>query len=573
MPFNINARTSKASPEFLRTWGNPEQQADLTQDDRAYRYRRLWDLYQGTAFDSVSAWSRYRRQFGLYRSVRQVWDHAHQLVEFYATHIYSGTLPLDGMTLPDGVENAVPIAPNTDPTLAKALGQLWAWWNWQEQMTLVVRYTAALGEMLVELVDDPARGKVLINLVWPAYVKDLTLDESGNVIEYQIEYKVYEDTTGLTFVYRRKVTKDYIETFKDDQPFDYGRNPLPVGTQPYGEYVSFGADLDWQPASGARIENPYGFVPAVWFRHNRTLGVRGEPAIWATQAQLDEANQLFSHLLDKAHVSLEAPIVVAGNIAPNALQRAMNQMVGSVKRAFTEDFEHGQHNDRESLNILEGPAGTRVETIELKISEAAEALDRIVASIEKKCPELTFYQQLRNMTQITGPAAQRILGDVDRKVRSVAAGYDRSLVRLMQMGISICAMRLDEGLEGWADPNEEQLKFASFDDESYHRGELDFTIMPRSIVAMNSRDKLELLTMKKNVFGEWLPMRVYAEELGYKTQDIERWDSEYSEPHDQPDESAVELPPKPTGAPPDGPQQGAMRQQRRDAVSATERVG
>ncbi len=80
MPFNINARARVASPEFLRTWGNPEQQSDLTQDGRAYRYRRLWDIYQGTAFDSASAWSPYRKQFGLYRSVRQVWDHAHQLV-------------------------------------------------------------------------------------------------------------------------------------------------------------------------------------------------------------------------------------------------------------------------------------------------------------------------------------------------------------------------------------------------------------------------------------------------------------------------------------------------------------
>src|SRR4030095_16169017 len=136
---------------FYRTWGGPDTQQQASEVDlRVYRYQRLWDYYQGTAFDDVEAWAKYRQAFGLYRQIRLVWDHVHALVEFYATHVWSGTLSLHGESLPDGVQNAIPLAEDTDHELVVAIGQLWSWWNFQEQMTTLVRYTAALGEFLVE---------------------------------------------------------------------------------------------------------------------------------------------------------------------------------------------------------------------------------------------------------------------------------------------------------------------------------------------------------------------------------------------------------------------------------------
>lgn len=576
------------SDDFLRTWGNPEQQYAITQPIRVYRYRRLWDLYQGTAFDNLRDWQAYSKAFSVYRGVRQVWDHVYQLVEFYATHIWSGSLAADGLTLPEGIPNAIPLAPDTDPTLAAAIAQLWIWWNMQETMTVIPRYTAALGELLVELKDDPTTGKVLLNLVWPGYVRDILLDDSGNVIEYEIAYKVLDESAGSVFEYSRRVTKEFIATFKDGEPFDYGREPIAPGTQPYGESVPGSGEgyvpflPDDEAAGPGRIENPYGFVPAVWFRHVRTLGVRGEPAVWSTQGQLDEANSLFAHVLDKAHVSLEAPIVVSGNIAPAAMARALTNMVGSVKRTFTETFGRPVA-ERESLNILEGPQGTRIETIELKVGEAAEAMDRIFASIEKKCPEVTFYQQLRNMTQITGPGAQRVLGDVEHKFRSFAGGYDRNLIKLHQMGVSIAAMRYDEGALGWEKRTREQAKFSTFTETSYTDGKLDHTIMPRSVVTLTTSDRLEAAKLKASVFGDYVPKRQLALEIGYNEDLVDRWDKaaeqraqEALAQRQAAAEAAVAAPARRPGAPAGGPQQGAATQNRtgRDRmVAATARVG
>lgn len=572
MPANFLSRTILTARSFMRTWGNPEQAyAAREQDVRSYRYQRLWDMYQGTAFNDMAVWAEYRRAYALYRQTRVIWDHVHQLVEFYATHIWSGSLADDGLHLPNGVPNAIPLAEDTDETLAKAIGQLWLWWNFQEVMTMIVRYTAALGECLVELKDDPARGKILIDIIWPSYVRDIRLDEAGNVKYYCIEYNVLDEKTKITFLYKREVDAESFRTYRDNEPYDYVKNPLPVGTEPHGEAAhSFSLDysLTTQQESGEKIDNPYGFAPAVWFRHYRMIGVRGEPAVWATQAELDEINQLFSHMLDKAHVSLEAPIVVSGNIAPNALSRALTNMVGSVKRTFTEDLSEPR-GDSESLNILEGPAGTEVKTIELKISEAAEALDRIVAGIERKCPEITFYQQLRAMTQLTGPAASRVLGDVDRKVRAIASGYDRRLISLQQMGISMAAMRVAEGLEGWAEKSEEQKKFSGFDENSFKAGKLNHNIMPREIVPMSPRDRYELLQLKRTVL-DIIPQVQLAKEGGYDEELVEKWQQEWEKQQDEKLKQEQEMmamkaptpfaPRRGPGAPEGGPQRGSSVQ-------------
>jgi hypothetical protein len=560
-------RLDYATRKFFRSWGTPEQaQESSEQSVRAERYNRLWDLYQGTAFSDMEAWAQYRRAYGLYRQTRLIWDHVHSIVEFYAAHVYPGSLAADGLYLPDGVPNAIPLAKDTDPQLAAAIGQLWTWWNFQEAKNMIVRYTAALGEFLVEIKDDPTRGKVLLDFVWPAYVRDIRLDEVGNIVSYVLQYQAFDKDTNRYFVYRKEVDKEVVRTFRDNEPFDY--TAYDVGQLETGE-PSYGLDREFLPDSqrGFERENPYGFVPAVWFRHVRTLGSRGEPAIWSTQAELDEVNSLFSHMIDKAHISLRAPIVVSGNIAPNALKQALNNMVGTVKRTFTEDLSD-QYNDRELLNVLQGPSGTEVSTIELKISEAAEAIDRMIAGIERKCPEVTFYEQLRTMTQITGAAAARLLGDVDHKLRATSSGYDRQLIKLQQMAVAICGWRLNDGDDAWANATDAQLKFAPFDLESYTRGNLDHNIMPRDLVPLTSMERIQVAAAKQKLLPQ-IPAVKIAEELGYDTDEFEKWEREWEKEQEALAEETMEqrtnqiIAQRPPGAPPGGPQRGASQQNHR----------
>lgn len=573
-----------ASETFFRTWGNPEQQYALKEENvRAYRYARLWDLYQGTAFEDMEAWAEYRRAFALYRQIRLIWDHVHGLVEFYATHVWSGSLADDGLKLPQGVANAIPLADDTDVALAAAIGQLWKWWNFQEVMTRIVRYTAALGELLVEIKDDPARGKVMIELIWPSYVRDIRLDEAGNVTYYCIEFQVWDDQNHDYYVYKREVDKESFRTYRNGMPYAYSGEVSPTGATV--TYAETGVSDTYGDAAGEEIPNPYGFVPAVLFRHIATMGVHGEPAVWATQGELDEVNALFSHIIDKSHVSLRAPIVVSGNIAPNSLLKAFQNMVGAVKRGFTEELDD-PYADREDLNILEGPAGTQVSTIDLKITDAALVLDRIIAGIERKCPEVTFYEQLRQMTQLTGPAAGRLLGDVEHKVRSISSGYDNNLTKLLQMSVAIAGWRVNNGdwdYTGSASPETDdifrlvtsperltaaQLLFEPFDLDSYAKGDLDFDIMPRDLVPATPKEILELIQMTRLALP-FVPNDVLAKQAGYDPALAKTWIADYETKQKEEAERAFaqqkELGAirKPVGAPPGGPQRGSANQNRR----------
>jgi hypothetical protein len=571
---------------FMRTWGNPEMaHAARDLDNRAYRYQRLWELYDGTAFTNMDAWQQYKSVHGLYRQIRQIYDHVHELVEFYATHIWSGSLAKDGLHLPDGVLNAVPLAEDTSPKLAAAIAQLFTWWNFQEVMTVIPRYSGALGELLVELRDDPQRGKVLINLIWPGYITDVRLDESGNLIYYCIEYSYYDREDRAYHAYRREVDKVSMRTYRDDKPYNYEANPIPEGADPDGTLAGLATNSDglFDRADGYEVPNPYGFVPAVWFRHHRVIGVRGEPAVWSTQAQLDEINSLYSHMIDKAHVSLRSPILISGNIAPFRLRTALTNAYGAVKRTFTSDLDN-QRSGMEEIEIIEGPQGTEMKTIELRITEAGEAIDRIIKGIEKKCPEITFYSELRSMTQLTGPGASRLLGDVDRKVKMVAAGYDHELIKLLQMGIAIAGWRLRGGDDKWAERTTAQEKFDGFDLDSYAKGDLDFDIMPRDLVPMTPKDRLEIIQMKRTAMP-WIPDEVIGKEAGYRVEEVKQWAKQYERKQQQKLEQQMQATQKapfgqgvrqngdtptpikrPVGAPSGGPQRGAPVQNRRSAA-------
>lgn len=569
------SRSDKGIRTFWKSWGNPEQALDVEdQSLRQERYRRLWDLYTGIAFEDRAAWSNYMRANGLYRQTRQIFDHVFPLVEFYVAHVWPGTLAGDGLTLPDGVPNAIPLGKDTDRQLAAAIGQLWTWWNWQQNKDILVRYTAAVGEMLVELIDDTEKGKITANLVWPGFVRQIELDESGNVKAYVIEYEAWDSEREEFFRYRREVDKASFRTYRNDAPYDYRAFARPDESR---DRLPTFDRADGMAADHAEIENPYGFVPACWFRHIPTLGVRGEPACWSTLSQLDELNSLLSHLLDKAHVNLEAPVIVSGNVTAGTLKRAFQSIYGSVKRTFTDELEDDRA-DRETLNVLQGPQGTSVSTIDLRMTDALAVVERIARAIEQKVPEVTLYERLRSMSQLTGPSVIPLLSDVANKASTIASGYDRQLVKLMQMGVAMAGWRANEAMGGWRSLTNAQRKFLPFNLDSFARGDLDVDIVPREIIPISAIDRARLVIAQKTVLPS-MPETKVGELLGFNVDDVAAWvaqahaEQETSDSEPSPKQTSVSVDDlarivfsRPPGAPPGGPQRGSSQQRphRRD---------
>jgi hypothetical protein len=424
-------------------------------------YNLLWAYYNGSMFERIvgsfngvysnwglqaNGWAAYKMNYNLYRNIRLIYNPTRRLVDFYAGQVYPGVLSEDGEQLPDGQQLAVPFAKDTPPALKNAVAQFWQWSNWQARKSVQVRYGAALGNVLIEVVDDVEHGNVSAEVIWPGFIDQVQLDAAGNVKSYTLQYQAQEDIAA--FIYRKEVDADSFRYFKDGQPYDYG--------------------------DGQEVENPYGFVPAVWIKHTDIGGPHGSSVIAGTLGKIDELNSLASHVNDQIHKVVGAPIVLWSN-------GAVTNIFNTLKREPT--FEQPNPSaDQESVLILKGPQGGHVESLagNLSLAEADLEIGRLQAEIEQDHPELTFYKELRAMSQVTGPAASRLVGDVNSRFAEAAALYDSGNIKLFQMAVAIGGFRANSG--AWGILNSQQQKFTPFNLQSYERGDLDMTIMPRPLL-------------------------------------------------------------------------------------------
>jgi hypothetical protein len=402
-------------------------------------------------------------------------------VEFYVGTIYPGVLSEDGSSLPEGVPLAIPFAEDTNPALKSAIAQFWQWSNWQALKAVHVRYGAALGNVLIEVVDDVERGKISAEIPWPGYITDLTLDAAGNVKAYALEYKVRNDTEE--YMYRKEVDQTSFRYYKDD------------------ELTSVN-------------ENVYGFVPAVWIRHISNGTDFGDPAISGAMGKVDELNNLASHAHDQIHKVSGAPLVLWSD-------GVLSNLFGK-KKDISEPADQQQQQD--SLLMLRGPTGGSVSSLagNLNLADVASYIDRLLSEIEQDFPELALYREMRNMSQITGPAAARLIGDVSSRVAEVSAGYDQQNIKLFQMAVAIGGYR---AATTWTNLTPQQQKFASFNLDSYQAGQLDFAIMPRQLISATKTEQAQEMQAfwiaVKAARDAGVPLEIVLEDQGWPPEKIQ----------------------------------------------------
>lgn len=430
------------------------------------RYAESWGMYTGELFERAVL-PTLRDDPAIYNNTKFLWKHVEAVVDFYAGVVYQGALPTKGIVMPGGMVSAIPIEPQTDEgaatdNLIAAIQELFGAWNWQQQMSLRPMYGAALGDCLTELVDDLERGFVYPQTVWPGYVAAIELDYVGNVRSYTLEYRVSEERNGQTenYKYRKEVDGEAFRYFRDDKPFDFG--------------------------DGAIVPNPYGFVPAVWDRHR--LGapgeVRGRSAIHGTRQALLQLNSIFSHAFDFQRKVFFAPIMVAGK--PTA------KPGGSVDMTSAPN----------TYDVIGMPSDARLLQATFDIGKTRELLEDLRQGIVDENPEARFYQQMREMTQVSAPGAERLMGDVKNRVDLARSGYDSQTIKLLQMAISMCGMRAHaEWKQGGL--NRRQHVFSPFDLGSFDRGELSFTIQPRPIVYPTEQERIDLILQKESLTTRW----------------------------------------------------------------------
>ena len=464
-------------------------------------YLERWMLYTGELFSASSPILRDPR---VYQNTRLLFKIHESVGNFYAASIYQGDLSTDGKQLPDGTRGAIPIDPQVKDAakaaaLMTAIAELWSAWNWRQQMSLRPLYGAVLGDVLTELVDDVDRGFVYPQVVWPGRVVAIELDYVGNVMSYALEYMVSEtDDRGITetYKYRKEVDKREFRYFKDDEPFDY-----------YG--------------GGAVQPNPYGFVPAIWDRHRIGApgSVRGLSATDGTRQALLELNSIFSHGFDFQRKKFAMPVIVSGRISKpgqSELGAAAPPSDGQPRKPLLDSIWARQQADRQAQQVSFLETDNEKVTIQEVSFDVGKTLEMIAAlreGIEAENPEGRFYSELRSMTQVTAPGAERLMGDVKARVDLARAGYDMQTVKLIQMALSMCGFRANSG--AWTrrpDVNgvmrsvkltRRQQVFLPFNLDTYHSGDMDFGISTRPLVLPTESERVELVALKESLQTQW----------------------------------------------------------------------
>lgn len=451
-----------------RVYNNPSVFTQQTRyENWQSRYDLNWSYFIGSALDDMAMWAGYRSINGLYYGTRNLYNPCRRLVDFYAGTIYPGTLTADAERFEDGTVIAMPFAQQTPKKLTRAISSLWKWSNFHIGKDIMVTFTATTGECLVEIIDDLDSNKIEFRNWYPSTVTNIDLDFRGNVKGYTIEYD-YEVAEGRdndgtlytkTYHYKKMVDESSFRTYRDGVPYGYDGN-----------------DSVWP--------NPYGFVPAVWVKHNDVGTQHGEPCM-RYMNKWDQLNSLASHWNDQAHRVLQAPILITGD------------NISTLKTETPDDLKPNPVNpssSRQQIPILRGPVGADLITANPPSGDVIAVIDHQIEEIEKDHPELTMYHEMRKMSQVTGPAVSRLFGDVEILVHKARASYDTQMVKLHQMAIAIGGYRANNG--DWGEPStlsQDRAVFLPFNLDSYENGELDFEIAARPLIPLGHWETIQVM--------------------------------------------------------------------------------
>ena len=495
-------------PNLGRGYGPPPVFEVNTQFPyRKFRYALNWSLYEGTAFQSGPEWVAYKDAHGIAWRTRQVRNLIAKICDFYAAHIYPGSLTRPDQPIMTGIEQNITIdIPDGNDELYPAIQTLFDWWGWPDVLRMGIAQNGALGDILYELVDDIERRKIMCEIVWPGYIKDVEVDGAGNLKEYTKEYPVQDEDTGETYTYARRITTRSIQTFKNGELWDYVN--------------------DVKDGPMADLPNPYGFVPARWVRWNLNGSAYGEPAIYTAQAIYDQLCELAALTGDRLKVYAESPLLVSGTMA-----------VGSVASALDDFYEFEEARPVEAapvsiakLKILQAPENTHYEEPSVDMAQLEVRISAIEDGLYTQFPESRFEEMLREMTQLTGPGAERAMLDVRTRYNAKASMMDRHVKAIIGMGIAMAGMRFNDG--SWVRSAEEQETtlrvqqevFKPFGLQSFGEGKLEFSFINRSLVPDTIEERLAIGLSKLDL---GVPaMEVFTTDLGYTEDTLRKWEND-----------------------------------------------
>ena len=470
------------------------------------KYALLGALYTGT-WTADPRWPWGDLPVEVYKNARQVTKHTGSIVDLYEQLVWTGPIPTNVESFLED-RGALPFSPQTGKDdlesegsagsqLVQAFLQLCQMWAWRSQMSLIPKTAAIFGDVLVELVNEPA--KVMPHIVFPGFVpdEDLELDLAGNVQRYAVEWQVTvigrnafgKEIQGETYRFRKEVDPESIRYYKDGKEFAY-------------------------PEHGPAVQrNPYGFAPAVWFRHEVAVGTnRGLGAYEKSVVQMLELNSTLSSATDYQRKIFGAPIGIKGRYT-GSKNRTITMPLGlEIGASYTEaTIQAVKRAAAENINLLGMSPDADFVTIPFDIGQTMAMVEFAHSKIVSENPEAEWADKLMGLSQVTGPGADKLLSPISGKVVGSRTNHDPRMVQLLQQGTAIMGHMLDMGVippEVRASRADRYAAFEPFDLASYGRGLLDATIQDRPVFPESDMERAQWLTLADGLQNEWALRRM-----------------------------------------------------------------
>jgi len=419
-------------------------------DSRRLRYDILWAFYENSVYIEMASrnWPKgYKTQFGLYKYIRNIYNPAYRLGEFWKAHLWAGALADIPLVFPDDAN---------DEDLLAAIRQIWQWSNWEVKKDIIPLYGSIMGDVGILIVDDTLRDKVFFDIIHPGNIAAVELDTAGNVKGYEIQ----EERPDPRAINDQAVT--YTEIAVRD-----------------GDEVVYTTLLDGKPWAwneiGSSWSKPYGFVPMVLIQHNNVGLEWGWSEIHPGQSKFREVDDVASKLNDQIRKLVDSPWLMAGVTAPTDSPTATETSLTGTAAL------NRPQPGREEIPMFYGSEGASATALvaDMDIEAVTAQIDAIIKEIERDYPELRMLALDEAGGNISGRALRLARQPAETKVNQRRPGYYNALVRANQMAVAIAGHNKHEG-------------FGGFDLNSFDQGLLNHSIGRMAIFAVDPLDDLEL---------------------------------------------------------------------------------
>jgi hypothetical protein len=393
------------------------------------------------------------------KNIRPIYNPALEILEWWITHILVGVWTEDG--LPDeGKPNLIPYASNTPEELRLMVQQGFDWGNADVTFEQWMHDEGLYGNVFVKVDwSTGPGGDVSAAVIDPRYIQDLQVSRRNDVTLYHIELPTIGPDKQV-YRWGQKVTPESITTYRDGQPAGYDGNP-------------------------AEVENPFGFVPAHWGYFRYQGGIFGRTCLDGLHGKIDEINAVVTQLNNFLMQLPNQPTIVASN-DPKGLKTMLAEMqAGSSAFGDVDD---------DTLRVIAAGETARAFPLlqDWGIAGADPHIGRMLENLYKAVPEVTLSEKLLDMQQVTQPGALPLVQNVQTKYNRVASNTFNGVVKIGQMFGTIGGALANQGLWGpTASLTDAQRKFLPFNLDSYHKGDLNFSVTIPDLVPASLMQKIQ----------------------------------------------------------------------------------